>query len=245
MTAKPIPGKAYGSIPHFPGSRMGPADHCCEAGWAEISCGVGRRLDGKPRDRVIVTEKLDGACTAVARVEGKLLALMRAGYLAESSPYDHIRLFSLWLGENEDRFGWLPESHRVVGEWMAIACGTIYQLAHEPFAPFDVIEGVGRHAYRLPHDDARVLIGQSGLTGASVLHDGGPLAISDALQLLGRRGHHGAQEKPEGVVYRVETDGRFNFMAKWVDPEKTDGKYLPEISGSGAIIQWSGAASLT
>lgn len=93
-----------------------------------------------------------------------------------------------------------------------------YKLVHEPFIPFDVIDGVGQKASRMPHDDARRLIAQSGLTAASVIHDGGPLAVSAAMELMGRNGRHGAQEAPEGVVYRVETDGRFNFMAKWVDP---------------------------
>ncbi|WP_202614648.1 RNA ligase family protein, partial [Escherichia coli] len=75
---KPLGRKAYGSIPHLPGSRLGPADHHCHEGQARICC-------EKPRDRhdrIIVTEKLDGGNVAIAKVNGAIFALGRAGYLA-------------------------------------------------------------------------------------------------------------------------------------------------------------------
>jgi hypothetical protein len=65
---KPLKSKAYGSIPHLPGSRMGPADHHCHAGQEVICCGKVRDR----HDRIIVTEKLDGACVSIANVDANL-----------------------------------------------------------------------------------------------------------------------------------------------------------------------------
>ena len=51
------------------------------------------------------------------------------------------------------------------------------------------------------------------------------LTIKNALKLLGS-GIYGNPEKPEGVVYRVEREGRVDFLAKFVRSDKEDGKYL-------------------
>src|SRR5689334_8823639 len=86
---KPMRRKAYGSIGHLPQSRLGPGDWSVHEGQARIAT-------FKPRDkhdRIIVTEKVDGSCVAVARVKGVIHALGRAGYPAESSPYEHIKMF--------------------------------------------------------------------------------------------------------------------------------------------------------
>ena len=74
---KPLGGKAYGSIGHLPNSRLGPGD------W-HIHEGQMRILTEKPRkgDRIIITEKLDGACMAVANIDGEIVPLTRAGYRA-------------------------------------------------------------------------------------------------------------------------------------------------------------------
>lgn len=56
---KPIGRKAYGSIPHLPGSRLGPGDHHIHEGQAAI-------LTQRARDRhdeVLLQEKLDGCFT--------------------------------------------------------------------------------------------------------------------------------------------------------------------------------------
>lgn len=73
---------------------------------------------------------------------------------------------------------------------------------------------------------------------AHVLSDGPPLSVEEAVIRLGEHGHHGAQEKPEGAVWRVERRDVFDFMAKWVRPNKVDGLYLPEISGKEAVWNW-------
>lgn len=101
---KPLGRKAYGSIPHLPSSRIGPGDHFCHPGQQTI-------LTTKARDRhdrIIVAEKLDGACVAVAKVNGKPLALIRAGYAAAVGKYEHLRLFDAWVNQNAWRFDLIP-----------------------------------------------------------------------------------------------------------------------------------------
>lgn len=225
MSKKPLGRKAYGHVPHLPMSRMGPGDHSCHEGQARIAT-------EKPRDkhdRVIVTEKLDGSNVSIANVDGQILAIMRAGYLAQSSPYTQHQIFAAWVRQNEIRFQKsIPAGYRIVGEWIYQAHGTIYKPIGEPFVPFDVINGDSR----LPWDDAVILIGKAELRHAYVISDGPAMSVSDALDALGPCGHHGAIETVEGAVWRVERRGKFDFMAKFVRPDKQDGKYLPGINGN-------------
>ncbi len=224
---KPLGVKAYGSIAHLPMSRMGVGDHHCHEGQAVICTEKAR----DKHDRVIVTEKLDGSCVAVAKTGGEIVALGRAGYLAETSPYPQHKVFAWWVRQNAERFAAVPEGQRIVGEWLYQAHGTMYRAEGEPFVPFDVIAG----QKRLPHDEARALMAATSLKGAQVIHDGGPLSIAGALVLLGDRGFHGAEETIEGAVWRVEHKGSFDFLAKFVRPEKQDGKYLANLTSNDAM----------
>ena len=65
-TTKPLGAKAYGSICHLPGSRLGPGDHKLNEGQARI-------LTQKVRDKhdvIFIQEKLDGSNVCVARIDG-------------------------------------------------------------------------------------------------------------------------------------------------------------------------------
>ena len=223
---KPIGRKAYGSIPHLPNSRMGPADHACHPGQERICC---EKLRDR-HDRVIVTEKLDGSCMSVAKTEaGEIIALGRAGYPAASSPFDHLRQFNPWVASQAYRFdAMLQPGQRVVGEWLNVATGTRYDLPHEPFVAFDIMIG----DRRIPHDDFLSVCAVGGFVTAKVLSDGPSVSIADVLAVLGERGHHGALETVEGAVWRVESRGEFDFIAKFVRHDKIDGKYLPGLHGN-------------
>jgi hypothetical protein len=221
---KPLGIKNYGSIGHLPNSRLGPGDHRVPDGQADICCTKARDR----HDRIIVTEKLDGSNVGVARIDGAILALGRAGYLAQSSKYVQHQLFAAWVRENESRFlDALSDGERFVGEWLAQAHGTKYELRHEPFVIFDLMIGIER----APWDSLRMrAYGRFVLP--AVLSDGAPLSVETALMRLGERGYHGAAELPEGAVWRVERRGEYDFMAKYVRPEKVDGCYLPEQGGA-------------
>lgn len=224
---KPLGHKAYGSIPHLPGSRLGPGDHHCSPGQAKIACEKAR----DKHDLIIVQEKLDGSNCAVAKVEGKILALGRAGYLATTSKYSVHHSFEKYVRHNESRFNHLlNEGERVCGEYLAQAVGTRYNLPHEPFVPFDLMT----KTMRVPYEWFRTRIVANGFTPPQLLSIGKPLSIEAALDLITISGH-GATEKVEGAVWRVERKGIVDFLVKYVRHDKEDGKYFPEKTGGETI----------
>jgi RNA ligase len=228
--AKPLGRKAYGSIGHLPNSRLGAGDHSVSEGQAKICC---QRVRDR-HDRVIIQEKLDGSCVAVALIEGVLWPLGRAGWSAISSPHEQHRLFAQWVHSQDDRFrAVLVGGQRLVGEWLAQAHGTRYALGHEPFVAFDIM----RESERLPYDEFAARLDGIFVT-PSLISDGPPREAQDALKLAQDRNHHSALDPIEGVVYRVERRGAVDYLAKYVRPEKVDGHYLPEVSGSVAVWNW-------
>jgi hypothetical protein len=226
---KPLGIRAYGHIAHLPGSRMGPGDHRISDGQATI-CTV------KARDRhdtVIVQQKVDGSCVAVANIDGSVIALIRAGYPAVSSHFEQHRLFALWVALDIARFDCLKPGERLCGEWLAQAHGTRYKLPHEPFVAFDLMRGHERAT--LAEFTERASARQFVLP--QLLHAGGPLGVEASLALV-NPGYHGALDPVEGCVWRVERKGVVDFLAKWVRPDKIDGCYLPEISGKDPVWNW-------
>lgn len=228
---KPLGGKAYGSIPHLVGSRRGVGDRGISDGQSAYC------FELRPDHRVFVTEKLDGACVAVANVDGQIVALGRAGYRARHSHYEHIRMFADWVAENEVRFASiLMPGERVIGEWLALAHGTLYCCVgceFSPFVAFDVIRG----DERVPYDEFVSRLRGTGIRVAGLI-SAEPLSIAEAMVRLGPVGFHGAQDRPEGVVWRVEKRGRFSFMAKYVRPDFVPGCYFPQISGGLPVWNW-------
>lgn len=226
---KPLSKKAYGSIPHLPGSRLGPGDHHCSPGQARIACEKAR----DKHDLIIVQEKLDGSCCAVAKIEGEIIALGRAGYLATTSKYSVHHSFDKYVQQNKSRFDeLLYEGERVVGEYLAQAVGTRYELPHEPFVPFDIMTGVVRNPYHI--FEHRVL--KNDFTPPKLLHMGNPLSIQDALEKIKVSGH-GAIDLVEGAIWRVERKGAVDFLVKYVRHDKEDGKYFPE--KNNGITVWN------
>lgn len=215
---KPLGHKAYGSIPHVSQSKLGPGDYHINEGQERI-CFTGQDSKGRSH-RVIITEKLDGSNVAVAKKDGEVLALIRAGHLAQQAMYQH-QVFDQWV----HRRNWnsLPEGYRVCGEWLFQAHGTLYEV-ESPFIVFDAFDETNT---RLPVDDAYYLYERLGLLQAHVISDDkGGMSVERAINALGTYGFHGAKEQAEGVVWRVETNGKFNFMAKFVHSSKIAGKYF-------------------
>lgn len=226
---KPLGIKAYGSIPHLPGSRLGPGDHHISEGQAKIATEKAR----DKHDVIIVQEKLDGSCCAVAKVEGKILALGRAGYLAETSEYPVHHAFAKYVKENEQRFKWLlQDGERVVGEYLGMAVGTIYNLRHEPFVPFDLMKGI----HRLNYHAFRDRVTEHDFIVPFLVSYGPPVTIIEALSKMGT-GNHGAADPVEGLMYRIERRGEVDFLTKYVRHDKEDGKYFPE--NNNGIITWN------
>jgi hypothetical protein len=179
---------------------------------------------------VLVQEKLDGSCVAVARVGDAVLALGREGTLAARSDNPGRRLFADWVERRAQLFAQLLSHEEwLVGEWLALAHSTRYELRHEPFVVFD-----GFTQGRQWTCDALSERVRGALPQPHLLHRGGGFEIAAMLQNLGAGGH-GALEPPEGAVWRIERAGRVVGMAKYVRADKLDGVLLPENSGQDAI----------
>lgn len=227
MNEKPINQKACGHIPHFEGSRMGSGDHKCSEGHQRIA--TKQLRDWK--DLVIVQEKVDGSCCAVAKKNDQIIALGRSGYRAETSPYEQHKMFARWVYNQIERFdSLLSDGERLVGEWLAQAHGTRYNLPHEPFVPFDIMTGIERVNF---YSFLKRVV-RAGFTEPRLIHIGQPITIERVVKMLEPSGH-GAIDPVEGAVWRVEREGKFDFICKYVRPDKVDGVYLPEISGKEPI----------
>jgi RNA ligase len=237
-SVKPLGQKGYGTIPHLPGSRRGPGDKGVNEGQFRICC-VKTPPDRKG-DEVFIQEKLDGSNCGVLKLGGEIIAINRAGWRVESSSYIHHQLFGEWVAWNRDRFDQLlEEGERVMGEWLVLAHGTEYDLPHEPFVPFDLIRNGWDRALTTEFYQ-RIERVDPPFRGPRLLHRGGPLPLDQALALLDAPvepsgHHHGAVDAPEGVVYRIERQGRVDFLAKFVRPEKVDGRYLFEVDEAGQV----------
>lgn len=226
---KPLGIKAYGHTPHLPGSRVGSGDHTISSGQCCI-------CTEKVRDRhdwVYVEEKLDGSCVAAALVRGEIVPLVRAGYVARSSPFEQHHLWADWALRNAERFrAVLQEGERLVGEWLAQAHGTRYILPHEPFVAFELMKEHRREPRNVFWKRVSGIF-----TVPRLIHAGGAIGIKEVSQKLEPSGH-GALDPVEGAVWRVERQGEVDFLAKWVRPDKIDGLYLPEMSGKDPVWNW-------
>ena len=222
---------------------MGSGDHTCEVGQARIATFKARDR----HDHIIVQEKLDGTNVGVARVDGVLYPLVRAGYVADTSPFEQHWHFAQWVYANQDRFlAVLRDGERLVGEWLMQHMGPAIRLKHEPFVAFDLM--MGNERARIDEFIARVK--NVDFVIPAVIHRGGPLSIEAAMKAFNTYGFHGASDPVEGAVWRIERNELVNpgkdgerrwvvdFLVKYVRPDKQDGIYLPEINGREPVWNW-------
>ena len=221
---KPLGHKAYGSIPHFKPSRLGPGDNHCEPGQEAI-------MTKKTRDRhdlIIVQEKLDGSNCSVAKLNGEIIALTRSGYLASTSPYEQHHIFDKWVDNNENLFNdLLNEGERIVGEWLLQAHGTRYKIRdriefRSPFVVFDIMVNHDRVTFM--EFITRSLPYSPDISIPHTIHIGQHIPLKHAIPLL--KSDYYPLEGPEGLIYRCERNGKVDFLCKWVRHDKIDGKYL-------------------
>jgi hypothetical protein len=228
---KPFHGKAYGSIPHLIGSNRGPADHGVNEGM-HVICTAN---PGRGR-MVYVSEKLDGSCVAVARRSNDIVPLIRSGYAASSSKYEMHVVFHRWAMQNEAMWmNLLEPGERVVGEWMAQAHSTLYDLSGHPFFAFDIIGKRGR----IPNNQLFTRCYKAGVKTVPLLaFSSSGVSVEAAMKALGTSGQMNARPYAEGAVWRVENHGEFEFMAKHVRPGFTPGTLLPERTGGDPVWNW-------
>jgi len=149
----------------------------------------------------------------------------RAGYIANTSPYNQHQLFHKWVIDNYDRFDkLLEEGERLCGEWMYQVCTLNYKLTHEPFVAFDLFLNKEE---RLDYISFIKRVSKFDIIIPHLVSIGPPISTNRAMKLLGNGGH-GCKEIPEGVVYRLEKDKKVEFLAKFIREGKLDGVYLDD-----------------
>lgn len=229
---KPLNRKSYGSIAHLPNSRLGAGDHKCSDGQARIA--TEKKRD--KHDLIIVQEKVDGSNVGIAKLNGEILPITRAGYLANTSPYKMHHQFYHWVLDQKNRFNeLLNEGERICAEWMLVAHGTKYILPHEPFIAFDIMVGTERITF----DELTERIKPFEIIQPKLISRGDSLSVENALKGIEISGH-GAIDKVEGCVWRVERNALnkrtgerkwiVDYLVKYVRKDKVDGLYLSDDS---------------
>lgn len=232
LTGKPLGHKAYFNIRHLLSSKLGKHDKFVDKGQDFLAT----QPCGDPKLLVIIQEKLDGSCVSVARIDNDIVPLIKRGHTATSSPYEMHHLFANWVENNKSRFlRFLDPGERLVGEWLAMAHGTKYILKHEPFVPFDII----RDPFELGTNlEMAERFWSQGFAKPFHVWVGQGLTPTVAMMRLGEFGMHGATDPVEGVIYRVEKQGKVLFLAKYVRSDFEPGRYLPEVSGKLPYWHW-------
>lgn len=215
---KPLGIKNYGSIGHLSSSKLGFGDHRIPPGQESI-------LTSYPRDKhdeIFVFEKYDGSNVGICKKDGRIIALTRAGYEAITSPYAMHHEFAKFV--YRDQALWdalLNEGERICGEWMTKVHSIRYEVRGLPLRVFDWFDA---NNVRKPYDELSKLP----LPLVRLLHRGSSIDPKQLREKLekGDPNTRALSEKPEGMVYRVERKGKFDFAAKWVRTSFEPGKFL-------------------
>jgi len=217
---KPLNRKNYGSIPHLLGSKLGGTDKYVHEGQHRI-------MTIKTRDKhdyLIVTEKYDGSNVGITKLDGKIHAMTRSGYLAETSPYKQHHYFAEWVQKQKDRFDFIGEGERITGEWLMQVHSLKYEILNEPLVVFDYFNANNE---RLNYKDFNLLLLKNFETPRLIFCGYGALPIETGLEILNRHSDYRFKtDKPEGIVYKMERKDKFDYAAKYVRPDYESGKYI-------------------
>ena len=147
--------------------------------------------------------------------EGLPMVLRRAKALAHI-----LDNMTIWIGENE----------RIAGEWMMCAHGIKYDVLKDPFIAFDYFTANNE---RMLHSDLISKTANAEIeTPRIIFHGFQAFRLDWALEELNGNKHlHTviAQGKPEGLVYRVERKGKFDYAAKFVRQDHECGIYIIDV----------------
>jgi ATP-dependent RNA circularization protein (DNA/RNA ligase family) len=234
ISDKPLGINNYGSIPHLLGSKLGGTDKYIHVGQHKI-------LTEKTRDKndfIIVTEKYDGSNVGIAKLNGKIIAITRSGYLAETSKYNQHILFGEWVEKNKVRFSEIiNEGERLCGEWLLQSHSIIYKIKGDPFVAFDFMNTANK---RVPFDELLEITKQADIKTPRILFSGySAFGIESVMEKLNSSKYNQditTDENPEGAVWKLERKGVYEFMAKYVRPDYESGKNIIGIDEDNVIF---------
>lgn len=210
--------KKYPSIPHLPNSEMGRNDKGIHRGMADYC-----ECKYRKNTQVIVTEKVDGSNVSILNKDGEFFALSRAGYYCEGSDYDQHKL---WYEKVEQyksdgllNNNILPIGDRVVFESLTVPHGTRYKKAPD-YLLIDWKTNNGRRLWNTYNSFLDIKKVQTLYYGDI------PMSVDNIRNVMPKKGMYGAKEGYEGLVYRIEREGKFDFLAKWVRHDYETLKYF-------------------
>lgn len=160
--------------------------------------------------------------------------MTRSGYRAVTSKWFQHTMFHRWVLERyaETLDCILNENDYIVGEWLAQAHSTHYDLIdREPWVVFDLFKNNKRQRY---HDLINTIAG-TGIPTAPILNEPDPVTVEKADILLGEFGRYGATERAEGCVWRLEKHDGSITLAKFVRHDKEPGIYLEDTTGKSPV----------
>lgn len=229
---KKVLNKSYDSIGHLSKSRLGESDSHIDKKQEFL---LTEKLP--PVDCILyIEEKMDGSNCAVIRKNGEIIAIGRSGYRCSDSNFEQHRMFHRYIEKRKQMFESIlsHEGDRVVGEWLAMAHGTLYSNIISPYQVFDFF----RDEKRLNFEERKKIFDTYGLSMVPLLYKGKEaISIEKALDLALTH-----NSLAEGVVYRLEIfDKKINtykpfLIAKVVRMDKEDGKYF---SDTNPIWMWN------
>lgn len=234
VSQKILPYKTYFKIGHLLKSRLGPSDKHVDQGTND---NLTKELPNQ-QSCVIVQEKLDGSNVSVAKHKGKLYALGRSGYDCAQSNQEQHRMFHQYMLDNLTHLNvYLKDGDHIVGEWLALAHGTLYPGLVFPFWGLDYFKQNKRQSILVAYQFFSFVR----IPTPGILHIGGACTPERAQRIMEKR-HPGRDY--EGFVYRLEEAGECKSIAKYVRPGKEDGKYLVDNKNNPSfepIWNWAGA----
>jgi len=222
----------YGSIPHLKGSKMtdtrdkGLSDH-----QTNMVCVSPRKtINGKTvqfQEWFTVLEKTDGANVGTIRTDTGFEYVSRNGYSCKTADFHHHREFYDLMSQRENILSEILEpGDRAVFEYLGWKHSIAYDIPHDPCIILDIF----KQGRRVPFAEMQKIVGDK-FQLPKVLYAGpGPCPIPDMLELLGEYGHHGAIDKAEGFIVRVEplrnNVQSVEFLCKYVRDDFHPGKYI-------------------
>lgn len=219
--SKFLTGKNYGSIPHLLGSKLGQHDKFITQGQNDIATKKARDW----KDTIWVTEKIDGSNVGVVKQKDEVYAVTRSGYLCSESKFKthHNFLNGFFHLFKNDLRQILNNGERMAFEFVDTKnpCSIEYE-----FNKVYLLDYFDLNNKRRPFLDLIWLSGLLNIDIPRIIHAGQPIDVKRLIKQEYALHSLYTNEQAEGMVYRVERNGEFDFMAKWVRQDFIPGKLL-------------------
>ena len=153
--------------------------------------------------------------------------------------------FAKYVEDNAELFNSMLNPGEILcGEWMHKRHTLEYHLKKDPFIAFDIITGSDAkniEKFHLKYTDFLDRVNYYGIEHTTCIYNVA-MDPKDAYKLLlPTNGYHGCLEEPEGVVYRLEINGKFASFAKYVANNKLGTEESLKLIQANLVNTWDGS----